>query len=134
MPGSIDIRNNDFDFYGSGVSGVATKDTTTSFDFKITKDNCYCSGGEIIVKDAEHGDYIRIEVVDIDNTLGYGANAVLQTYLVKWHVDYHGKSSLEVPYAGHIYQNLYLRLKYTSAGTTNDVKVAVNYRFHIERV
>lgn len=133
MPGKIDIRNNDFDFHGDGISGVATKNSTTTFDFKIVEDNCYCSGGEIIVKDAEHGDYIKIEIVDVDNILGYGYNTVLQTYLQKWFVDYRGKNILEVPYAGYIYRNLYLRLKYTSVGTTNDVKVAVNYSFHLEK-
>lgn len=133
MPGKIDIRNNDFDFYGNGTSGVATKNTTTNIDFKIDKDDLYCSGGEIIVKDAEHGDYIEIQILDIDNILGYGANTVLQTYLKKWYIDYRGKNTLEVPYAGYIYKNLYLRLKYTSVGTTYDVKVAVNYSFHIEK-
>lgn len=134
MPGSIDIRNNDFNFYGNGMFGTATKNSTTSFDFKIDEDMIYCSGGEIIVKDAECGDYIEIQVIDIDNVLGGGANTILNTYLKKWHVDYHGKNNLEVPYAGHIDKNLYLRLKYTSIGTTNDVKVAVNYSFHIEKV
>lgn len=134
MPGKIDIRNNEFDFYGNGITGVATKGTTTTFDLKIDKDNCYCSGGEIIVKDAEHGDYIRIEIVDVDNILGYGANTVLNVYLSKWFIDYRGKNVLEVPYAGYIYENLYLRLKYTSTGSTYDVKVAANYNFHIEKV
>lgn len=132
MPGKIDIRNTDFDFYGDGFSGTATKNTTTNFDFKVTKDMCYCSGGEIIVKDAEHGDYIKIEVIDKDNVLGYGANTVLQVYLEKWHVDYHGKNVLEVPYAGKIPNGVYLRLKYTSMSSTTDVKVAVNYSFHVE--
>lgn len=132
MPGKIDIRNNDFNFYGNGLAGVATKNTTTNFDFKIDKGQCYCSGGEIVVKDAEHGDYIEIQVIDIDNILGYGANTVLQTYLKRWYIDYRGKNVLEVPYAGRIYENLYLRLMYTSASTTNDVRVAVNYSFHVE--
>lgn len=134
MPGKIDIKNNDFDFYGNGISGTAVKNSTTSFDFKIDKDDLYCSGGEIIVKDAECGDYIEIHVVDIDNVFGYGANAVLATYLKKWFIDYRGKNVLEVPYAGYIYKNLYLRMKYTSIGNTNDVKLAVNYSFHIEKV
>jgi hypothetical protein len=133
MPGKTDIRNNDFDFYGDGLAGIAVKNSTTSFDFKITKDNCYCSGGEIIVQDAAHGDYIKIEIVDKDNILGYGAGAVLQTYLEKWYVDYNGKNVLDVPYAGYIYQNLYVRLKYTSVSTTTDPHIAVNYTFHIEK-
>lgn len=133
MPGKIDIRNNDFDFYGNGTNGTATKNTTTTFDLKIDKDKCYCSGGEIIVKDAEHGDFIEIQIIDIDNILGYGANTVLQTYLKKWFIDYRGKNVLEVSYAGRIYENLYLRLKYTSVSSTTDVKMAVNYYFHLEK-
>lgn len=134
MPGKIDIRNNDFDFYGNGVSGVATKNTTTDFDLKVDKEECYCSGGEIIVKDAEHGDYIEIQVVDVDNIFGYGAGTVLATYLKKWFVDYRGKNVLEVPYAGYIYKNLYLRLKYTSVSSIQDVKVAINYSFHLQKL
>lgn len=133
MPGKVDIRNTDFDFYGDGIFGTATKNSTTDFDYKIPLDDIYINGGEVTTKDSTIGDCIKIQIVDRDNILGYGANTVLKTYLEKWYINPNGRMVLDVPYAGQVPKNLYLRVKYTSTGTDTDVKIAVNYFMHIER-
>lgn len=132
MPGKIDIRNSDFDFLADGVRATATKNSSTIIDYKLIDANAYISGGLILSKNAEFGDYFKIEIIDKDNVLGYGANLVLQTYIRKWYIDPDHHTELEVPYAGKPPLNTYLRLTYTSTGTVNDVDVAVVYHMHLE--
>lgn len=125
-----DLRNK-LDYNEEGVIGTATKDSTTDHDMKITDDNIFITGGEILFKDAEWGDYIVAQVVDKDNVLGGGAGVVLNEYIHKRYVHPDLKrSAVNIDYAGNVPKNLYLRIKYTSVGTTNDVKVAINYHLH----
>lgn len=134
MPGKIDVKNTDFDFLADGVRATATKNTTTTIDYKIIDTNAYISGGRILTNKAIFGDYFAIEIIDKDNVLGYGYNTVLQTYVRKWYVDPVNHSELEAPYAGKPPFNTYLRLTYTSTGTTDDVDVAVVYHLHLENM
>ncbi len=126
---SIDLRNK-FDFAGNGVTGTATKNTTTDIDFKLPA-NLWLSGGEVLVKDHVFGDWFEIQVIDIDNVLGGGANVVLKTYVNKWYV--HPSvfcEELESPYAGEVLKDLYIRVKYHSTGITTDVSLSANYKLH----
>ena len=133
MPGKIDLRNNDFDFKGQGLSAVAYKNSTTNIDFKIPEDFLYINGGELLTKDNEFGDYIEMEIIDKDNVLGYGSGTILQTYIKNWYVSPTNKNVVEVPYGGVVPKDLYIRVKYTSVGTVNDVKVALNFFMHKEK-
>ena len=114
-----------------GISGTATKNTTTIFDFKITKSNLAINGGEILLVDHNWGDYLRVEVIDIDNILGYGENFIADVFVQKKYVHPDiAERHIYLPYAGSLVQNLYIRLKYTNVSTTTDVKIAVNYYLH----
>lgn len=127
----LDLRNK-FDFAANAFEGTATKDSTTDIDFKMSE-NLFLNGGLLLYKDAAWGDYFAIQIIDIDNILGYGANTILKNYITKWYVhpDTHCLE-LHAEYAGKVLKDLYVRLKYTSVGTTNDVKVKVNLRLHKE--
>lgn len=132
MGGKVDFMSNRFDYHGNGVMGTVTKDTTDSIDFKLPED-LFVSGGEVLTDKGIHGDSFTCEIIDIDNILGYGANTVLKTYIIKWYHDSATqKSILDNPYAGLIMKDLYIRLKYTSTGTVDDVCLAVNYYLHKE--
>ena len=125
----LDLRNK-FDFAGNKIAGTATKNTTTNIDFKMPADS-WLDGGMILVKDHVKGDYFIIEIVDIDNILGGGAGAILKTY-VNWYVHPDLPClQVETNYAGKVLKNLYLRVKYTSVGTVNNVWVAANYRLNV---
>lgn len=128
----LDLRNK-FDFDAQGVLGTVTKNTTTSIDFKIVDTGgVYINGGTLLLQDHVWGDWFEIQIIDIDNILGYGANTVLKNYIKKWYVHPDMPClELEAEYAGHILKDLYLRCKYHSVGTTNNVKVALNYKMHI---
>lgn len=126
----IDLRNI-FDYSENAVSGTATKNSTTSIDLKVTTTKTYLNGAEILYQNAVWGDYVVLQVIDIDNVLGYGANTVLKEYVHKRYIHPDLKyDEVELPYAGLIPQNVYLRVKYTSIGTSNDVNVAINYFLH----
>lgn len=116
-------------FKGEGVFDTVPAGTEKNIDFKITY-NALLNGGILQTKGEEMGDYFSAHVVDKDNILGYGAGAVLNTWIVKWYAlieDVH--MDLTTPQAGNIPANLYLRIKYKSTGAT-DVKVLVNYRLN----
>lgn len=125
-----DLKNT-FDYSEDATNGTATKNSTTNIDLKITGDKIYLNGGQFLYKDAVWGDYISAQIVDKDNVLGYGTNAVLKTYITKRYIHpSETNTSIELAYVGAVPKDVYLRIKYTSVGTTLDVPVAVNYYLH----
>jgi hypothetical protein len=123
-----DLNDLEAAFDSTGLVTV-TKTTTQDIDYKLTE-NLYLDGGELNTKDAEFGDKVTAQVIDIDNILGYGANFVVKTWLVEWGLCNMGTCKILTDYKGYVLKDLYLRIKYTSVGTTNDVKVIVNYKLH----
>lgn len=119
-----------YSFSGQSVSGTCQAGQEVSIDYKVTGAKDYLKGGMIITQNAAFGDYFKVEVIDIDNVLGYGANLVLSTYINRWYIDPAAQYlAIEAPYAGHVPQNVYVRIIYTSTGGSN-VGVAVNYSIH----
>jgi hypothetical protein len=122
----------DFIFEGNGMDFTAAHGSATSEDFKILEagqPGLYINGGDLYTKNAEVGDWIAVQAVDVDNILGYGAGTVLNEWVKKWYVAPSGTQSVSTPYAGKIPGGLYLRIVYHSTGAT-DVKVAMNLRLH----
>lgn len=118
-------------FRGTGIKGTATKDTTTNFDYKLTEDR-YLNGTETYLQDQEWGDYITLQVVDKDNILGYGAGVVLDEFGTEWNIatDTERQGPYILPYPALVIKDLYIRMKYISTGTTNDVKFKSNLFLH----
>lgn len=120
-----------FDYFEEGINGTATKNTTTSLDYKISTEDKYLSGGELITENHVWGDWIEVQVVDVDGVY-YDAGTVLKQYIKKRYLCPSDCCTyVESWYAGLIKKDLYMRIKYHSVGTVNDVKVAVNYYLHI---
>ena len=116
-------------FNGAGVFATIQAGQTVDVDLKINS-NSLLNGGILQTSGEEMGDYFSAQVVDKDNIFGYGAGAVLNTWISKWYVlseDVH--MDLTTPQAGSIPAGLYLRIKYTSTGTS-DVKIIVNYKLN----
>lgn len=118
-------------FRGTGISGTATKNTTTNIEYKLTEDR-FINGVDILIKDHVWGDKINFEVVDIDNILGYGAGTVLDQFGKDWYVDPDkcSQGQIRVEYPALINKDLYVRLAYISTGATNDVEVKANLFLH----
>lgn len=115
---------------GDAVKGTATALSTTSIDLKMLDDN-FITGAILIASGVTFGDYVQFQVVDVDNVLGYGVNTILGTYINKWYLksDRQEQFNESLVYPAKLPALVYLRLKYTSTGTT-PVEVAINYRLH----
>lgn len=129
------LKNEDFNsssvnFKATGVKGTCPFGTTYNLDYKLPYD-CILTGGFLILKDHVYGDTVTQQVVDIDNVLGYGANVVLKEFVTDWNVaeDTQSQPMIVAGYPAKPFENLYLRVKYTSTGAT-DVKISVNYLLH----
>lgn len=121
----------DFDYSEQAVSGTATKNSTTDIDYKVTDAKHYINGGCILQQNAVWGDWLEAQIIDIDNVLGLGANTVLKHYIKKryLHPSDHC-ASVNLPYAGEVPKDVYLRIKYHSVGIINDVNLKINYFLH----
>jgi hypothetical protein len=108
----------------------ATAGNVTNNDMLISDDHLI-DGATLICINAAIGDKMTMQVVDKDNVMGYGANVVLGQYVTDWYVNPNESKQLDFQsaYPAKIYTGLYLRLIYTSTGSTN-VDVIVNYRLH----
>ena len=113
-----------------GVHSSFTAGSITALDLKLTDDHLL-TGGTILVKDGSIGDSISLQVVDVDNIIGYGANVVLSEFVTNWYVstDSQKQIDLSINYPAKILAGLYIRLKYNSTGITAG-SVSANYLLH----
>lgn len=117
-------------FRGQGFEFTATAGTSTDHDYKFTEARLL-EVPIILAKDHAWGDYIRFQVVDVDNILGYGAGVVLDEFASTWYLDHTTctQARPDVWYSAEVIANLYIRVKYTSVGATN-VEVKINLCNH----
>lgn len=128
----LDLTN-EYDYWENGITGTATKNTTTDFDFKIESTSICLNGGQIIYQNANWGDYVTAQVVDKDGVYA-PAGTVLNEYIIKRYLlPANGKEMVCLEYGSIVPINAYLRLKYTSTSATTDVDVAINYYLHYRR-
>lgn len=111
---------------GDGVKAVVPLGTVKDIDFKITDNPKFLTGAEFYTKSSAIGDFITVQIVDVDNVLGGGANLVVRQLINKFYVFPDQQMLLELPFSGRIPKDLYLRIKYTSVGGIN-VDVLCNY-------
>jgi hypothetical protein len=113
-----------------GLYAVAAVGAVTNIDLKLL-DDCFLTGGVLRTEGSSFGDYATFQVVDVDNILGYGANTILGQYVTSWYMrsDAQEQVNENTPYPAKVIAGLYLRLVYTSMGSSA-VNVAVMYRLH----
>ena len=97
-----------------GVLFDAPANVTTTYDYKLT-DTYSLKGGILFAPTGNIGDSISIEIVDVDNITGYGANTVLASYVTNWYV-------ISAPLSA----GLYFRFIYVNTSASTDTKVIVN--------
>ena len=110
-----------------GFQFTATKNTTTTYDFKIPVD-FHLRNGDIECVDNVARDYVSFKIVDVDG-IAYPAGTVLKQYVHNINIPTTGY--YEFPTNKKTVLNLkdfYLRVDYVSVGTTNDVTVLCNMR------
>jgi len=111
---------------GDGVKDIVPFGTVKNIDFKIAGNPKFLSGAEFYTKGSAVGDFITVQIVDVDNVLGGGAGLVVRQLINKFYVFPELQMILDLPFSGRIPKDLYLRLKYTSVGLVN-VDVLCNY-------
>lgn len=116
------------DLYRYSVKDTVTANGTKNIDKKFTE-NVYIYGGVYeLVGDANNGDYLDIQVIDIDNVLGYGANTILATFIENEYVNVERKFNEITSEDGNIIPTgVYLRAKYTAAGNNTPILI-VRYK------
>jgi hypothetical protein len=117
-----------------GFSGTASANTTTNIDWVLPQER-WVSGGVLIAQGTHWGDKLCLQVIDIDNVLGYGANTVLDEYVTDFYLvtDSEFQVQLESPYLALIPAGVYIRIKYTNTSLVDAVEVAFNVVTHIPR-
>jgi len=116
---------------GDGVKDQVPFGTVKNIDFKIAGNPKFLSGSEFYTKNSVIGDFITVQIVDVDNILGGGAGMVVRQLINKFYVFPDQQMILELPFSGRIPKDLYLRLKYTSIGAALPVDVLCNYLLFI---
>lgn len=122
----------DFLFGGNGVSFTVNANSEASADLKITQagdQGLYINGGDLYTNGAKVGDYVKMQVVDVDGIMS-PAGTIISEWITKWYADPKGGQSVLTPYAGKIPGGLYLRITYKNTNALTQVNVAVNYHLH----
>jgi hypothetical protein len=127
---SADMSADNVKFRGTSKSFTAAAGTTTNGDHKVTEGRLF-DGIALLVKDAAWGDSLKLQVVDVDNVIGYGAGAVLDEFATNWLIDpqHYNQGQWRLEYSAEVPAGLYIRTVYTSVGEVN-VSVGVNMFLH----
>lgn len=117
-----------------GFHGTAATNSTSNIDWKLPEDR-WVSGGIFLAQGTHWGDKIAVQVIDIDNVLGLGANVVLDEYVTDFYLvsDSELQINLESPYIALVPANIYIRVRYTNTSLIDPVELALNLATHIPR-
>jgi len=120
---------------GDAISSTASANTTTNIEYKVINQSGesetykYLKGGLLFGSNIAYGDYIEVEIVDIDNILGAGAGYVVKNYVIQRfiHPTCSFTNNIESTTPGKIPIGLYVRFKYTAvAGSTRMIFINLN--------
>lgn len=105
--------------FRKGYNFEAVAGETTEHEAKYTT-NMYLQGLEFkLDSNVAIGDYVEVELVDIDNILGYGAGVVLGQFAATNYVWADMEFNCCCPDAKLIPAGIYVRFRYISVGGTN---------------
>lgn len=129
------VRNDEFEaskllLDARGACLLCTPNTSNNLDLAIADDSLI-TGIHLKSTDSTLGDTITLRVVDINNVLGYGANAVIRQFGTNWClVNGTNEVFVQAQYPAKIFGGLYLRVVYNSVSLTVAPSVAANYVLH----
>lgn len=107
-----DINTTNSVLNGMSVQGSAAVNSSTNFDWTLADD--YLIVGLIIgVQNALAADTIQIQIIDVNNVLGQGANAVVGTPVNQWGA-INGSSEINLIAPKKIPAGFKIRVIYTS--------------------
>jgi hypothetical protein len=106
-----------------GFTFTATANAASNHDFKFTEDT-WLYGGIMYSGNYVAGDWVKQQIIDIDNILGAGANYVVKEFVHKWFI-LPGQNDVRVAIPTEVPSGLYLRIVYTATGAAPDVSVNI---------
>ena len=91
----------------------------------------WINGLSMILSGHVTGDHCHLQIVDVDNIIGYGAGFVFDEFAEDWFIagSRDDQGLIRSEYPAKIREGLYIRFKYNSTGT-EDVKFFSNIFFH----
>jgi len=123
--------NGQYEVKATGFRGTALPGQTTAIDFAVGNEDRHINGIRLILKDHAEADTLGLQVVDVDNVLGYGAGLVLKTFGITWNVDEtksdQGRDIFN--FVARLPAGVYIRINYVSTGAVN-VTVKLNATLH----
>lgn len=123
--------NGQYEVKATGYRGTAAAGVTTNIDFAVGAEDRYMNGLTLILHDHAEADTIGLQVVDVDNVLGYGAGVVLKTFGLNWNVNHtqanQGQNAFN--YVARLPAGIYVRVIYNSTGGAS-VVVKLNLLLH----
>lgn len=84
-------------------------------------------GGALYTENSGFEDYVRFQVIDINNVLGYGTNVVLKEYIKKAYLNNNGVFEDYDEAGAYLPAGLFLRCIYKSEKDTGNTKIKINY-------
>src|SRR6266853_5463920 len=129
----IDFDSNKIKPLFKTIRFTASVNGTTNNDLAIT-DDCLLLGYRILVNGAVWGDGISVQIIDIDNILGFGANFVVASSVTDFPIDNNSQDQghYVLQYPKKVPGLLYIRTIYNSTAGVLGIqpKVAIQYYLH----
>lgn len=124
-----DFTSSLLNFNGVGLVANIGAGTVTNIDYTVPFD-VLITGANLIVKNVKFGDSVSFQVVDANGILA-PAGTVLNQFVSNWCLveDSQKQFEFQSNYPAKIYQNLVLRIVYTSVGII-DPELAINFILH----
>lgn len=122
-----DMTQDNVEFDGQGVSQTLVAGQSAQNVDLVLADDCFVSGGQLIVKDATFGDTFDLQVVDVSGLIA-PAGTVIKQFVTNYAVsdDSQVKFNKDLPNVKKIPAGLALRVSYNSTGSVAP-QVGINW-------
>jgi len=108
-----------YNVFRKGFNLTATAGQTNEFEAKYAANMMLQGAAYKLDGNVNDGDYVEIEMVDVDNILGYGAGFVLGKFAETNYVWADQEFSCCCPDAKLVPAGIYIRFRYESTGSTD---------------
>jgi len=110
-----------------GVSFSAPANQSTTYSYALTS-AVFLRGGVLFASPGTLGDQLTVQIVDVNNILGAGANYVVATYVNGWYVMPNQQNAIEdISVSSEIPAGLYVNFIYNNTSPTQATQVIVNF-------
>lgn len=124
-----ELASNNVHLNCQGFSSSVTAGTSTNIDYVLT-DDCEITGLNLIIDKAIYGDYLHLQVIDVDGVFSGVPGYILNQFATNWYVSPTMNIEIQSQYPAKLYTGMTLRAVFISTGNTDNVFIALNYKLH----